>query len=62
MLVVEDSDLVPHLKIIKDFYLLGRGELFLTFIDHAQNLLRGPPIGTTEHGKYRKLSNVKTEA
>ncbi|XP_071167808.1 gamma-tubulin complex component 4-like [Mytilus edulis] len=49
MLVVEDSDLVPHLKIIKDFYLLGRGELFLTFIDHAQNLLRGPPIGTTEH-------------
>ncbi|KAJ8304037.1 hypothetical protein KUTeg_017620 [Tegillarca granosa] len=49
MIVVEDSDLIGHLKIIKDFYLLGRGELFLAFIDQAQSLLRGPPTGTTEH-------------
>lgn len=48
---MEDSELVTNLKVIKDFYLLGRGELFLTFIDYAQNLLRGPPIGTTEHGR-----------
>ncbi|KAL5004702.1 hypothetical protein ScPMuIL_018158 [Solemya velum] len=49
MLVVDDAALIAHLKIIKDFYLLGRGELYLAFIDQAQNLLRSPPTGTTEH-------------
>ncbi|XP_069138118.1 gamma-tubulin complex component 4-like [Argopecten irradians] len=48
-LVVKDSDLLSHLKIIKDFYLLGRGELFLAFIDQTQTMLRAPPMGTTEH-------------
>ncbi|XP_013394474.1 gamma-tubulin complex component 4 [Lingula anatina] len=47
-LVVEESDLIGHLRIIKDFYLLGRGELFLAFIDQSQGLLNPPPTGTTE--------------
>ena len=41
-LVVEESRLVGQLITLKDFFLLGRGELFLAFIDHAQNLLKNP--------------------
>ncbi|XP_043379248.1 gamma-tubulin complex component 4 isoform X4 [Chelonia mydas] len=35
--------------IIKDFYLLGRGELFQAFIDTAQHMLKTPPTAVTEH-------------
>uniref|UniRef100_A0A4W6C3A6 Gamma-tubulin complex component n=1 Tax=Lates calcarifer TaxID=8187 RepID=A0A4W6C3A6_LATCA len=37
-LMVEESDLLEQLKIIKDFYLLGRGELYQVFIDLAQHI------------------------
>ncbi|KAG9489239.1 hypothetical protein GDO78_005304 [Eleutherodactylus coqui] len=36
-------------EIIKDFYLLGRGELFQAFIDIAQHMLKTPPTAVTEH-------------
>ncbi|XP_064840547.1 gamma-tubulin complex component 4-like [Oncorhynchus masou masou] len=36
-------------EIIKDFYLLGRGELYQVFIDHAQHMLKTPPTAVTEH-------------
>ncbi|XP_011796596.1 PREDICTED: gamma-tubulin complex component 4 [Colobus angolensis palliatus] len=48
-LMVEESDLLGQLKIIKDFYLLGRGELFQAFIDTAQHMLKTPPTAVTEH-------------
>nr|XP_028562863.1 gamma-tubulin complex component 4 isoform X1 [Podarcis muralis] len=48
-LMVEESDLIGQLKIIKDFYLLGRGELFQAFIDTAQQMLKTPPTAVTEH-------------
>ncbi|XP_075015683.1 gamma-tubulin complex component 4 isoform X3 [Calonectris borealis] len=48
-LMVEESDLLGQLKIIKDFYLLGRGELFQAFIDTAQQMLKTPPTAVTEH-------------
>uniref|UniRef100_A0A8C5Q1H9 Gamma-tubulin complex component n=1 Tax=Leptobrachium leishanense TaxID=445787 RepID=A0A8C5Q1H9_9ANUR len=48
-LMVEESDLLGQLKIIKDFYLLGRGELFQAFIDVAQHMLKTPPTAVTEH-------------
>ncbi|XP_077173905.1 gamma-tubulin complex component 4 isoform X2 [Paroedura picta] len=48
-LMVEESDLIGQLKIIKDFYLLGRGELFQAFIDAAQHMLKTPPSAVTEH-------------
>lgn len=38
-------------QIIKDFYLLGRGELYQVFIDLAQHMLKTPPTAVTEHGK-----------
>ncbi|XP_069758610.1 gamma-tubulin complex component 4 isoform X3 [Narcine bancroftii] len=48
-LLVEEAGLLGQLKIIKDFYLLGRGELFQAFIDSAQHLLKTPPTAVTEH-------------
>ena len=38
------------MQIVKDFYLLGRGELYQVFIDHAQHMLKTPPTAVTEHG------------
>ncbi len=49
-LVVEEADLVGQLRVMKDFFLLGRGELFLAFIDQAQGLLKLPPSASTQHG------------
>ena len=54
-MLVQDADLLGHLRIIKDFYLLGRGELYLAFIDQAQHLLRVPATANTEHGKIFSL-------
>ncbi|KAK1160807.1 gamma-tubulin complex component 4 [Acipenser oxyrinchus oxyrinchus] len=48
-LMVEEADLLGQLKIVKDFYLLGRGELFQVFIDQAQHMLKTPPTAVTEH-------------
>lgn len=45
-----DADLLGNLNVVKDFFLLGRGELFLAFIDQAQALLSVPPSATTPHG------------
>ncbi|XP_037548187.1 gamma-tubulin complex component 4 [Nematolebias whitei] len=48
-LMVEEANLLEQLKIIKDFYLLGRGELYQVFIDLAQHMLKTPPTAVTEH-------------
>lgn len=37
-------------QILKDFFLLGRGELFSAFIEHARCLLKLPPSDNTSHG------------
>lgn len=34
----EQADLIKHLKLVKEFYLLGRGELFLEFIKQTQSI------------------------
>jgi len=36
---------------LKDFFLLGRGELFSAFIGHARGLLKLPPSDNTSHGR-----------
>ena len=48
-LCVEQGQLVSYLNMVKDFFLLGRGELFLVFIDEAGSLLKSPPSRVTEH-------------
>jgi len=51
-LVVENADFLLHLRTMKEFYLLGRGELFLTFIDKANFMLCVPPTTITKHGLF----------
>ena len=51
-MLVQEADLIGNLRIIKDFFLLGRGELFLAFIDQAHHILRVPAAANTEHGMY----------
>lgn len=41
------ADLIMHLRLVKDYYLLGRGELFLEFINQID--LISAPDGITEH-------------
>nr|XP_002121664.1 gamma-tubulin complex component 4-like [Ciona intestinalis] len=48
-LCVEHAQLVSNLYMLKDFYLLGRGELFLVFLDEAGPILKNPPSRVTQH-------------
>jgi len=48
--VVVVVDVGVSFQIIKDFYLLGRGELYQVFIDLAQHMLKTPPTAVSEHG------------
>ena len=50
-LVVENADFLSQLRTMKEFFLLGRGELFLAFIDKANSMLCVPPSSTTKHGR-----------
>ena len=42
-LVVVDANLVSHLKFIRRFFLLGKGEFFRCFIDSSRKLMSEPP-------------------
>ena len=44
---VEEAQLVNRLKLIKDFYLMGRGDLFLEFIRLATHILDKTPTNHT---------------
>jgi len=55
LLVVKNADFLSHLRTMKDFFLLGRGELFLTFIDKANLMLSVPLSRSTHHGVFSAL-------
>jgi hypothetical protein len=38
-------------QLLKDFYLLGRGEIFRSLIEKSKDLLKVPPTGNTGHSK-----------
>ena len=40
---MKEGELVKTLKLVKDFYLVGRGDLFLGFLSSAASLLSQPP-------------------
>ncbi|KAG8228219.1 hypothetical protein J437_LFUL004344, partial [Ladona fulva] len=46
-LAMEDAQLDVQLRLMKDFFLLGRGELFQEFICQADPILIGPPVSST---------------
>jgi len=48
-LVVERAHLHKHLRAVKDYFLLARGDLFQAFIDHTRGLLALPPSDTVDH-------------
>ena len=48
-LVVVKADLQIHLRAIKDFFLLGRGEFYQTFLQEAREQLMLPPTNTAEY-------------
>ena len=44
---VEEAQLIQQLKLIKDFYLMGRGDLFLEFIRLTTHVLNKTPTSHT---------------
>jgi len=48
-LVMERARLPRHLRAIKDYFLLARGDLFQAFIDNTRGLLALPPSETLDH-------------
>ncbi|KAK0098798.1 hypothetical protein PV326_003139 [Microctonus aethiopoides] len=44
---VDDAQLLQQLKLIKDFYLIGRGDLFLDFIKLTSHILNKTPTNHT---------------
>ena len=42
-LIVVRSELVTNLTAAKDYFLLGKGEFFQTFIEEARDLMIMPP-------------------
>ncbi|CAL7948521.1 unnamed protein product [Xylocopa violacea] len=44
---VEEAQLVSQLKLVKDFFLMGRGDLFLEFIRLTAHILNKPPTHHT---------------
>ncbi|XP_034192917.1 gamma-tubulin complex component 4 isoform X2 [Osmia lignaria lignaria] len=44
---VEEAQLVQQLKLVKDFFLIGRGDLFLEFIRLTAHILNKPPTNHT---------------
>ncbi|XP_065185872.1 gamma-tubulin complex component 4-like [Sycon ciliatum] len=47
--VMKEANLVEHLRVFKNHFLLGRGELFCSFLTLAEQILRSPPNNNTEH-------------
>ena len=39
-------------QLLKDFYLLGRGEVFRSLIENSKDLLKVPPTANTGNSKY----------
>ena len=54
-LAVEEAELFMQIKLMKDFFLLGRGELFLEFICQASPVLQNAPVGTSTRGTLVQL-------
>lgn len=44
---VEEAQLVQQLRLVKDFFLMGRGDLFLEFIRLTAHILNKPPTHHT---------------
>lgn len=62
-LVVVRADLVGHLKALKDYFLLAKGDFFQCFLEESQKLMRLPPRQSTAEADLMvpfQLAAVKT--
>lgn len=65
-LVVVKSDLLSHIKALKNYYLLSRGEFILTFLEESRDMMRLPPkLDLAENdinqGPFANAQNVLEE-
>lgn len=54
-IAINQSDLIKQLKLIKDFYLLGRGEMYLEFIKQTKGILN---VTTVDENVARDISRA----
>jgi gamma-tubulin complex component 4 len=47
-LVVVKASLLDHLKAIKDYFLLAKGEFYQTFLEEARSIMILPPQSSSE--------------
>lgn len=47
-LVVKKADLLHHLSVLKDYFLMAKGEFYLVLIEEAWDLLSLPPTSKAE--------------
>ena len=59
-LVVERASLLKHLRAVKDYFLLARGDLFQAFIDQTRSLLSLGPSDTGRGGCWGEQRSLRT--
>ena len=55
-LMMHKADLKAELETIRNFFLLGRGELYVTFIEEADRFLRIQPTAATQHDVHEAFA------
>jgi gamma-tubulin complex component 4 len=48
-LIVLKADLAEHLRSIKDYFLLAKGEFYQTFLEEARSIMSLPPQSSAEY-------------
>ena len=48
-LIIKDQKLVDHLRNLKNYYLLGKGEFFQIFVEESRSLMKLPPTVNAEN-------------
>ena len=55
-LIMHKSDLKSELETVRNFFLLGRGELFASFIEEADRFLCTTPTAATQHDVHEAFA------
>lgn len=57
--IVQDANLVENLRFVRDFFLLGRGEFYRSFIEESRSLLAAPPRPSLGKPPFHLISNIQ---
>ena len=47
-LILKEEKLVDHLKILRNYYFLDKGEFYQIFIEESRNIMKLPPTSSAE--------------